>query len=411
MVGLHTGLTGAVRHWGVLSADGGVFPTPERRFAGWPELGSLPTVDGVTNHPGPESPFTTWRSVRHLVAGAALGALAGSLLAAMTVLWFAAILSLLEGETGDSFLVGTYVTAALALPAAVLWLAREFAKSHRNRFRWSFGIDIRTPELTWKSAGRYLTYHLAALALGVPAVVLVLVPPAARRYARADAVLAQALLAPGSYERLARRVESLAQSRAEVIAATDAERRRIERDLHDGIQQRLMALAMNLGIAREALREPSPARDAIVAAHDEALASLAELRQFVRGLHPAVLDDRGLDAALSGIAARVPIPVHVSVAVEPRCAASVEAIAYFVVSEALTNVVKHSLAERAEVRVTRDKARLRVTVIDDGCGGAVLTPGGGLTGLARRAASVDGTMTLHSPAGGPTTIDVELPCA
>jgi len=365
----------------------------------------------VTNHPGPESPFTTGRSVRHLVAGAALGALAGSLLTVMAVLWFAAILSLLEGATGDALLVGTYVTAAFALPAAILWLAREFARVHRDRFRWSFSIDIPAPELTWTSAGRYLTYHLIALTLGVPAIVLVLVPPAARRYARADTVVAQALLAPGSYERMVRRVESLAHSRAEVIAATDAERRRIERDLHDGIQQRLMALAMNLGIAREALTEPSPARDAIVAAHEEALASLTELRQFVRGLHPAVLDDRGLDAALSGIAARVPIPVQVSVAVEPRCPAYVEAIAYFIVSEALTNVVKHSSAERAEVRVSRDRDRLRITVIDDGCGGAVMTPDGGLTGLARRTASVDGTMSLHSPAGGPTTIDVELPCA
>ena len=411
MVGLHSGVVGAGRHWGVPAAEGGVFPTLKRRPAGWSGLGPLPTVDDVTNHPGPESPFTTWRSVRHLVAGAALGALAGSLLTTMAILWFAAIASLLDGPNGGALLDGTYVAAAVALPAAVLWLAREFAKGHRDRFRWSFAIDIPTPELTWKSAGRYLAYHLVALTLGVPAVVLVLVPPAARRYARADAAVARTLLAPGSYERLAKRVESLAQSRADVIAATDAERRRIERDLHDGIQQRLMALAMNLGIAREALKEPSPAREAIVAAHEEAMASLAELRQFVRGLHPAVLDDRGLDAALSGIAARVPIPVHVSVAVEPRCPASVEAIAYFVVSEALTNVVKHSAAERAEVRVTRDNTRLRITVTDDGRGGAVMVPGGGLTGLARRTASVDGTMTLHSPSGGPTTIEVELPCA
>ncbi|MFI7599112.1 sensor histidine kinase [Actinoplanes sp. NPDC049681] len=365
----------------------------------------------MTNPPRQENPFTTYRSARHLVAGAALGALAGSLLTVMAVLWFAAVFSLFAGTTSDTTLVITYASAALVLPAAVLWLAREFAKAHRDRFRWSFGIDIPTPTLTWKSAGRYLTYHLIALVLGVPAVVLVLMPPAARRYSKADVMMARALLAPGGYERLAQRVESLSRSRADVIAATDAERRRIERDLHDGIQQRLMSLAMNLGMAREALTEPSPARDAIVAAHEEAVVTLAELRQFVRGLHPAVLDDRGLDAALSGIAARAPIPVAVSVDVQPRCAATVEAIAYFIVSEALTNVVKHASAERADVVVVRRDERLHMTVSDDGCGGAVMTPDGGLTGLARRTASVDGTMTLQSPVGGPTILSVELPCA
>lgn len=365
----------------------------------------------MTNPSRQETPFTTSRSVRHLVAGAALGALAGSLLTVMAVVWLAAVFSLFGSPTSGTTLVVTYASAALALPAAVLWLAREFAKAHRDRFRWSLGIDIPTPTLTWKSAGRYLTYHLIALTVGVPAVALVLVPPAARRYAKADVMVARFLLAPGSYERLARRVESLAQSRADVIAATDAERRRIERDLHDGIQQRLMSLAMNLGMAREALTEPSPARDAILAAHEEAVATLAELRQFVRGLHPAVLDDRGLDAALSGIAARAPIPVHVSVDVQPRCAATVEAIAYFIVSEALTNVVKHSSAERADVVVIRRGERLHLTVSDDGCGGAVMTPDGGLTGLARRTASVDGAMTLQSPPGGPTILTVELPCA
>ena len=223
----------------------------------------------------------------------------------------------------------------------------------------------------------------------------------------------RALLGPGRGEELAQRVESLARSRAEVVAAADAERRRIERDLHDGAQQRLVSLAMHLGMARANLADaPEPARQAIAQAHDEATTALTELRDFVRGLHPAVLDDRGLDAALSGIAARAPFPVRLRVEVARRCSPSIEAVAYFVVSEALTNVAKHADAGQAEVTVARTGERLRIVVSDDGRGGA--TPadgsGGGLRGLAQRAAAVDGTLAIHSPPGGPTTITVELPC-
>jgi signal transduction histidine kinase len=243
---------------------------------------------------------------------------------------------------------------------------------------------------------------------------LLAAPWVARGLARADQAAARALLGPGRGEELAMRVEALAHSRAEAVAATDAERRRIERDLHDGAQQRLVSLAMNLGMARARLTDaPQPARDAIEQAHDEATRTLAELREFVRGLHPAVLDDRGLDAALSGIAATAPLPVRLRVEVATRCSPSVEAVAYFVVSEALTNVAKHAHAGHAEVTVERTGDRLRVVVEDDGRGGA--TPdaageGSGLRGLAQRAAAVDGTLAIHSPPGGPTVITVELPC-
>jgi len=162
-------------------------------------------------------------------------------------------------------------------------------------------------------------------------------PWVARGLARVDVAVARALLGPSRTEELTQRVESLARSRADIVAATDAERRRIERDLHDGAQQRLVSLAMNLGMARESLADaPEPARRAIAAAHDEAIQALAELREFVRGLHPAVLNDRGLDAALSGIVARVPLPVRLRVDVARRCSSSIEAVAYFVVSEAVT---------------------------------------------------------------------------
>ena len=201
------------------------------------------------------------------------------------------------------------------------------------------------------------------------------------------------------------------------MAAADAERRRIERDLHDGAQQRLVSLAMNLGMARERFAgAPEPVRRAIADAHDEAVLALSELREFIRGLHPAVLNDRGLDAALSGLAARAPLPVRLRVDVQRPASPSVEAVAYFIVSEALTNVAKHAQAARAEVTVTRDGDVLRVTVTDDGSGGAVPAEGDdagagtGLRGLTQRAAAVDGTLTIDSPPGGPTVITAELPC-
>jgi signal transduction histidine kinase len=157
---------------------------------------------------------------------------------------------------------------------------------------------------------------------------------------------------------------------------------------------------------------PDPIRQAIEQAHDAAVEALAGLRELVRGLHPAVLNDRGLDAALSGIVARAPLPVRLRIDVAPRCAPSVEAIAYFTVSEALTNITRHAQASRAEVEVQRTGDRLRIIVTDDGRGGASLgADGTGLRGLAHRAAAVDGVLAVHSPAGGPTMITVELPCA
>jgi signal transduction histidine kinase len=210
---------------------------------------------------------------------------------------------------------------------------------------------------------------------------------------------------------LERKVESLAESRAGVVDAADAERRRIERDLHDGAQQRLVSLAMNLGLARSTLTDvPEPVRQIIVEAHEEAKEALAELRNLVRGLHPAVLEDRGLDAALSGIAARAPLPVRVQVAVSDRASPTVEAVAYFVVSECLTNIARHSAATQAEIDVRRSGDALVVRVTDNGIGGADPVRGTGLASLARRASSVDGSLQIESPAGGPTVIAVELPC-
>jgi signal transduction histidine kinase len=206
-------------------------------------------------------------------------------------------------------------------------------------------------------------------------------------------------------------VEHLTQTRAGVVDAADAERRRLERDLHDGTQQRLVSLAMNLGMARARAATTEEAQQAIAEAHEEAKAALTELRDLIRGLHPAVLEDRGLDAALSGVAARMPIPVRLTVDLPRRPAPVIEAVAYFVVSEALANIAKHAQASQAEVVVQRTGDRLHLIVSDDGVGGADPARGTGLAGLARRVSSVDGTFEIASPPGGPTLLTVDLPCA
>ncbi|MCF3106043.1 sensor histidine kinase [Streptomyces roseoverticillatus] len=233
-----------------------------------------------------------------------------------------------------------------------------------------------------------------------------------RTLARLDTRAATARLGPSRAELLEMRVEEVTESRAGVLDAADAERRRIERDLHDGAQQRLVSMAVNLGLAKVTLKDlPEDARKVIDEAHREAKEAIAELSNLVRGLHPAVLEDRGLDAALSGIAERAPLPVGLTADLPVRPAPAVEAVAYFVVSEALANVVKHARAGRADVRVETRGGILLVVVTDDGVGGAAPEGGTGLAGLAKRVASVDGTFSISSPAGGPTVVTVELPCA
>jgi signal transduction histidine kinase len=220
------------------------------------------------------------------------------------------------------------------------------------------------------------------------------------------------LLAPGRRRVLTDRIDELEHSRAEVIDAGEAERRRIERDLHDGAQQRLVAMAMELARAQARFdaEDPAAARPLVDQAHGHVLAALAELRGLVRGVHPPVLSDRGLDAALSGLAALCPVPVTIDVDLPARPASTVEAIAYFVVAETLTNVAKHARATHARVDVRGDPGHLIVAVRDDGIGNAD-PAGAGLTGLAARVAAVDGRLTIDSPPGGPTLITAELPCA
>jgi signal transduction histidine kinase len=251
---------------------------------------------------------------------------------------------------------------------------------------------------------------LAALALA-GLLLLLAAPWLTRALAALDVSVGRALLGAGGRADLTARIGELETSRAAVVDAAEVERRRIERDLHDGAQQRLVSLAMELGRARSKFASDPAAAQAIVdQAHEQAKEALTELRNLVRGVHPPVLSDRGLDAALSGLAALSPVPVTVTVVVPDRPPAKVEAIAYFVVAEALTNIAKHSKASQASVNVARSGDLLMLTITDDGVGGAD-TAGQGLSGLAARVAGVDGRLSVTSPAGGPTVIEVALPCA
>lgn len=227
--------------------------------------------------------------------------------------------------------------------------------------------------------------------------------------AAAQALLVESLLRPKT--ELRAQVEQLTTSRRELVDIFAAERQRIERDLHDGAQQRLVALAMHLGMAKERYdRDPEGTRALLDEAHAEAKRAMVELRDLARGVHPAVLTDRGLGPALSAVAARSAVPVSVDVAVTGRLDETTEGIAYFVACEALANVAKHSRATEARVVVRRRGDRLVLEVTDDGIGGAVPT-GSGLQGLKDRVEGVDGWFHVASPPGGPTTLLVELPCA
>ncbi|MET7425295.1 sensor histidine kinase [Dactylosporangium sp. NPDC005555] len=243
---------------------------------------------------------------------------------------------------------------------------------------------------------------VAGLVLGI----VMLYPMTA--WAGARAAITRAILAPRADDDP--QLVELTRSRARLVDAFEVERRRIERDLHDGAQQRLVALSMQLGLARLELPDDSPAADSVRRAHDLAKEALAELRELIRGVHPKILTDRGLAAAVSEVADRAPLTVDCDIALPARLPQAVEVTAYFVVVEALANVAKHSGAGRARVVASVAFDRLTVQVRDDGRGGADPRRGTGLAGLVDRVAAVGGTVALASPHGGPTVVHVELPC-
>ncbi|MCK2214358.1 histidine kinase [Actinomadura sp. ATCC 31491] len=362
-----------------------------------------------------------WRCVAYLVASVVPGAAAGLVAAAVLLL-----------PKPQGVLAGLALLAVIPLPLARFerWRLRLVdgvpLPPAPDRRRRELGLAVMTLLALWwidlvmvaaVVAGPVLlmltpvVQPTVAAEPGVAASVVgvLLLPVAAytvTAWGGGRGAMARAVLAPQRSE-----LSEVLRSRARLVDAFEVERHRIERDLHDGAQQRLVALSMTLGMARLDLPEDSEVSRLIGLAHDEAKQALAELRELIRGVHAPILTDRGLVAAVRDVAGRSPVPVDVALDVPVRLPAPVEVTAYYVVSEALANMAKHSGAARAAVSGRVERGTLVVEVRDDGRGGADPAGGTGLTGLADRLSVVEGRLSLSSPAGGPTLVRVEIPCA
>jgi signal transduction histidine kinase len=360
----------------------------------------------------------TWKEITHLLAN-------------LPVSLFGFVYVIVMLSVGGAL---TVTVVGLPLLAAGLMGSRLLSRLERARVRSFLGVRIDEPSplpvrrakglfnrlwlmlkdpVGWRAA----LYDLIRLPWGVFTFSVTLtslfvlwpvLPFLARTMANVDRAMARALLSPS--DELERRIAELESDRGVVVDTAAADLRRIERDLHDGAQARLVNLAMGLGLAKEKLMEDPDAAAAMVEeAHGEVKLALQELRDLARGIHPAVLTDRGLDAALSAVASRCTVPVKVTAGLQARPAAAIEGIAYFTVSELLQNISKHSGARSASVDVWRSGDRLLIQVWDDGRGGARLDGGSGMRGLADRLDAVDGLFVVESPPGGPTTVTAELP--
>ncbi|MEU7023781.1 sensor domain-containing protein [Streptomyces sp. NPDC046203] len=310
--------------------------------------------------------------------------------------------------------------------------ARLLGRAERARARGLLGVRVAEPSRLPRRKGVYgrvwaqladpvawrsqlflfirLPWGILTFAVTLVSLVALwpLLPFLARGMANIDRSMVRGLLSPS--DELERRIAELESDRGVVVDTAAADLRRIERDLHDGAQARLVALAMGLGLAKEKLLDdPQAAAVMVDEAHGEVKLALQELRDLARGIHPAVLTDRGLDAALSAVSARCVVPVKVDVDLPGRPADAIEGIAYFTVSELLQNVSKHARARQAWVDVWRTDDRLMLQVRDDGVGGARLDGGTGMAGLAERLDAVDGVFTVNSAVGEGTTVTAELP--
>ncbi|MGC5565686.1 sensor histidine kinase [Streptomyces sp. FR-108] len=362
----------------------------------------------------------TWKEIAHLLANLAV-----------SLVGFVYVVTVL-------FLGAGLTVTVIGLPVLAFGLlgARQLGKFERMRARALLGVRVEEPSpLPFRGRGgffgwlwmalkdpvgwRTVLYELMRLPWSIVTFTVTLtslfvlwpvLPFLARGLANADRAMVRALLSPS--DELEKRIAELESDRGVVVDTAAADLRRIERDLHDGAQARLVNLAMGLGLAKEKLLE-GQADETVAAmvdeAHGEVKLALQELRDLARGIHPAVLTDRGLDAALSSVGARCTVPVKVTADLPARPAAAIEGIAYFTVSELLQNVSKHSGARSASVDVWRSDNRLLIQVRDDGGGGASLDGGTGMAGLADRLGAVDGLFVIDSPVGGPTTITAELP--
>ncbi|MER5524097.1 sensor domain-containing protein [Streptomyces sp. NPDC002677] len=360
----------------------------------------------------------TWKEIAHLLLNLPVSVF--GFIYVFTTVWVSAVL--------------TITVVGIPLLAGTLLGARQLGKLERARARALLGVRVEepTPLPLGKRGGgtgrlwmalkdpvgwRTLLYDFIRLPWGILTFCIVLtslfvlwpvLPFIARGLANADRAMVRGLLSPS--DELERRIAELESDRGVVVDTAAADLRRIERDLHDGAQARLVNLAMGLGLAKEKLLEdPDGAAAMVEEAHGEVKLALQELRDLARGIHPAVLTDRGLDAALSSVASRCTVPVQVTADLLSRPAPAIEGIAYFTVSELLQNISKHSGARSASVDVWRTDDRLLIQVTDDGHGGASLDGGTGMRGLADRLGAVDGLFVVDSPAGGPTTVTAELP--
>ncbi|MFD4442417.1 sensor histidine kinase [Nocardia sp. NPDC058519] len=298
--------------------------------------------------------------------------------------------------------------AIIGLPLAALAVALPLSAVQHLAVAGYWGA---VADGTVSSSGIVIDSWTAAVVSAVVGIVYGALALRAPEAANAQARLAQALLAPDENALLADRVVELTATRAAALDAHGAELRRIERDLHDGAQARIAAVIMQLGLAEQLRDRDRDAADRMVrTAQDTASAALAELRDVVRSVYPPVLSDRGLNSAVSALAARSPIPCVLETNGITRRPMAVEAAAYFVIAEAIANATKHSGAESLSIELGGAPDLLTVEIRDDGVGGARVTDGGGLAGTRRRAEALDGQMTLSSPAGGPTVVRVELPC-
>ncbi|MEU6278810.1 sensor domain-containing protein [Streptomyces sp. NPDC047028] len=364
-------------------------------------------------------PAQTWKEIAHLLLNLPVAVF--GFVYVVTVLFTSAAL--------------TITVIGLPMLAACLLGARQLGKLERTRARALLGVRVDEPSPLPISKGRggpvqrlwmalkdpvgwrTLLYDFIRLPWGILTFCVALtslfvlwpvLPFLARGLTNVDRAMVRGLLSPS--DELERRIAELESDRGVVVDTAAADLRRIERDLHDGAQARLVNLAMGLGLAKEKLLEDPDAAAAMVEeAHGEVKLALQELRDLARGIHPAVLTDRGLDAALSSVASRCTVPVKVTADLPTRPAPAIEGIAYFTVSELLQNISKHSGARSASVDVWRAEQRLLIQVQDDGRGGARLDGGSGIRGLADRLGAVDGLFVVDSPPGGPTVVTAELP--
>ncbi|MFI9775718.1 sensor histidine kinase [Streptomyces sp. NPDC051956] len=325
--------------------------------------------------------------------------------------WMGALLKSGESWRNLLYTVVHFPWAVFAFNVALVFWTVGWSLLTYPLWQWVFPMYAGQGGIQLYGDGAHNVYLDNPFEITVTAAVGLLItlatPWIIRALASVDRALVSGLLSPS---RLATRVVELESDRGVVVDTAAADLRRIERDLHDGAQARLVNLAMDLGLAKEKLTEdPRAAARMVDEAHGEVKTALQELRDLARGIHPAILTDRGLDAALSSVASRCTVPVQVEVDLPARPAPAIEGIAYFTVGELLQNVSKHSRATRATVDVWRVEDRLMLQVMDNGVGGADASAGSGLAGLAERLDAVDGILLVDSPTAGPTRITAELP--